>query len=142
MVYKISTLDEMENLAKNIIDELEGEIIFLNGGLGAGKTTFVTFAANVLGFEDNATSPTFSIANRYETRNLPIIHMDLYRLQTEYELEMTGFWELIGENATIFIEWADKFQLQNYITKYIEMEIIVNDKEERVIKITKFGTRK
>lgn len=118
-----ANLQEMETVAKELAPIIEGKIVFLNGAMGVGKTTFVAYAATALGAENQAYSPTFSIANRYETKNKHVIHIDLYRLETDDELEMTGFWEIIQENATIFIEWADKFDLKTYIKKYVEINI-------------------
>lgn len=121
--YKIATLDETKNLAEKLSPLLKGKTVFLNGPLGAGKTTFVSFISAYLGAVGQSSSPTFSISNTYSTKDIPVIHIDLYRIETEDELEMTGFWEIIQEKATIFIEWAGKFRLNEYINNYAEIKI-------------------
>lgn len=132
-LYKASCLKDTKDAAYELAPMLKGVTVFLNGPLGAGKTAFVSFAAKALGATDEAASPTFSIANRYETNSIPVIHIDLYRLETEEELEMTGFWEIINESATIFIEWAGKFPLKEYIKKYAEIDIAAGPGETREI---------
>lgn len=125
--YKISSLGDTKLLAEKLSPLLKGKTVFLNGSLGAGKTTFVSFISACLGAIDQSSSPTFSIANTYSTKDIPVIHIDLYRLETEDDLEMTGFWEIIREKATIFIEWAGKFRLNEYINNYTEIKIEKDD---------------
>jgi len=84
----------------------------LSGDLGAGKTTFVQAAAKALGVEENVTSPTFVIEKIYQLREqkfAKLLHIDAYRLESEQELKVLGFKELLQDPANlIFIEWPEK----------------------------------
>ena len=87
----------------------EGTVICLEGNLGAGKTLFVQSMSKTLGVQGEVTSPTFNLMNIYEGF-CPIVHFDLYRLQTEEELEEIGFYEYTDfPEGIVFIEWAEKF---------------------------------
>ncbi len=124
-------------LANELVNILKNKIVFLNGDLGVGKTTFVKYYAKAIGFDDDITSPTFSIANNYSAINNSIMHFDLYRINSEEELEMIGFYDMINnKNSTIFIEWAEKFNLQEYINDYIrvDIELIDNDMRQFTLK--------
>ena len=116
--------EETEATAKMLADNLKGKKILLNGALGAGKTTFVKYLAASMGFSGDISSPTFSIANTYSCKDGRIIHFDLYRLETEEELETTGFYEMIAEpSITAIVEWAEKFNLAPYIGDYVTITI-------------------
>ena len=84
MEYKITTKSEMETieLAQNFESEkFPNMIICLNGELGSGKTMFVKGLANALGIEETITSPTFTIIKEYLYGELPLYHLDVYRLR-------------------------------------------------------------
>lgn len=82
--------------------------IALTGDLGAGKTTFVQGLAKGLDVPDSyyVTSPTYNIISEYPGR-IPLFHVDLYRLSDEQELEMTGFYEYIHQEAAVAVEWPE-----------------------------------
>jgi tRNA threonylcarbamoyladenosine biosynthesis protein TsaE len=82
-----------------------GDVVVLNGELGAGKTTFVKGLAEGLGVVDAVTSPTFTIVQHYEGR-VPVTHVDVYRLDRLQELHDLGFEEILDDGVTI-IEWGD-----------------------------------
>ena len=87
----------------------EGTVICLDGELGVGKTLFVRALARTLGVESDVTSPMFNLMNIYEAA-CPIVHFDLYRLNTEEELEDIGFYEYAeAQEGIVLIEWAEKF---------------------------------
>ena len=81
-----------------------GQIILLEGDLGAGKTTFVNGLLFGLGFTSGGCSPTFTLVNEYPT-NPPINHFDLYRISTEDELYEMGFTEYLESGRVNIIEW-------------------------------------
>ena len=100
----------------------EGTVICLQGVLGAGKTLFVQSMARTLGVQGEVTSPTFNLMNIYEGF-CPIVHFDLYRLNTVEELEDIGFYEYTDfPEGIVFIEWAEKFT-EELPDDYVKIEI-------------------
>jgi len=95
-----------ESWAANLVG---GEIFALSGVLGAGKTQLVKGLARGLGFRGDVTSPTFTIVHEYRGGRLPIYHIDLYRIDTERELDTLGLEDLLAPNCILLIEWGDKF---------------------------------
>ena len=83
---------------------ISGDIIFLNGDLGAGKTTLSKSIGEGLGVQEYITSPTFTLINEYEGR-LPLYHFDLYRLDSYEELEELGVEDYFYGNGVCLIEW-------------------------------------
>ena len=114
-------------LAQSLAAVLEGgDVIGLEGGLGAGKTTFARGAVHGLGVpeETAVTSPTFALLHYYEGR-LPITHADFYRLTDEAELEELGVDELVEEGAVLLVEWGRKFPgMASRTVLWVELEII------------------
>ena len=87
------------------------KLVVLSGGLGAGKTTLVKGIAE--GFqaaaEEQVTSPTFTLVHEYRGPKANVFHVDLYRVDTERELETLGLDDLFDERSVILIEWGEKF---------------------------------
>jgi tRNA threonylcarbamoyladenosine biosynthesis protein TsaE len=103
-----SGADDTRRLAATIATALRvGDIVSLTGELGAGKTCFVQGAAAALGVTDRVTSPTFLLRRDYQGR-VPVVHLDVYRLDTLREAGELGFDE-VGRSVT-FIEWGDAMQ--------------------------------
>ena len=88
------------------------KIVVLRGDLGAGKTTLVKGIAE--GFqaasEEDVTSPTFTLIHEYRGASVAVYHIDLYRVDTQRELETLGLDDLMSENGVLLIEWGDKFE--------------------------------
>jgi tRNA threonylcarbamoyladenosine biosynthesis protein TsaE len=113
-----------------------GEIILLDGALGAGKTIFVKGLASALGLEaDDVTSPSFTLVNRYEAR-LMLYHLDLYRLSdgasAAHAVDLDEL--LLDEQAVIVIEWAER--LRNYPLPAPVYRIRIEGDGEEVRRIT------
>lgn len=87
-----------------------GEVLSLEGPLGAGKTTFVKGLAEGLGCSpEEVSSPTFTLVHEYPNGRLPFVHLDLYRLDDPQELAALGFDDLLTGQTIAAIEWGDKF---------------------------------
>ncbi len=125
--YILKCVEDTKNMAKDIAPFIKNNIIFLNGEIGAGKTTFTKYLVEIYGLNDEVCSPTFSLENRYNTKNGLIIHFDLYRIKNEEELDMIGFYDTLKEDATILIEWADKFNIEKYIKNYKIISFKIHD---------------
>ena len=126
-----------EKLGKLLI---AGDIIFLNGDLGAGKTTLSKSIGEGLGVQEYITSPTFTLINEYEGR-LPLYHFDLYRLDSYEELEELGVEDYFYGNGVCLIEWAEKFSEdlpENRLEVWINRGKTDN---ESYIKLKEFGDR-
>lgn len=100
-----NSIEDTFAIGKNIAKNLKGgEIIVLEGELGAGKTTFTKGLAKALGVTKEITSPTFIMMREYEGR-LKLYHYDLYRINDEDEMEELGLKEPLYENGVSVIEW-------------------------------------
>ena len=109
-VHKVKSVDETYALAKKVADTLDGgEVLLLDGDLGAGKTTFTKGLAKALGVKEEVTSPTFTILNVYEDGRLKLNHLDMYRVESSDELAELGIEECFDEDAVTVIEW-NKFE--------------------------------
>ena len=88
------------------------KLVVLRGDLGMGKTTLVKGMAEAVGADANeVTSPTFTLVHEYRGRTVRLIHLDLYRLETERDLEGVGLWEMAeAPDALVLVEWGDKFE--------------------------------
>ena len=88
------------------------KLVVLRGELGMGKTTLVKGMAVALGAAaaDEVTSPTFTLVHEYQGARVRLIHLDLYRLEEEREVEGLGLWEMAqAPDALVLVEWGDKF---------------------------------
>ncbi|MDO4270508.1 MAG: tRNA (adenosine(37)-N6)-threonylcarbamoyltransferase complex ATPase subunit type 1 TsaE [Eubacteriales bacterium] len=84
-----------------------GDVVAFSGDLGAGKTAFTRGILRGLGYEGRVTSPTFAIANEYETPGGPVVHCDLYRLLDSEALFEIGFDEYLDGRRIVLIEWSE-----------------------------------
>lgn len=129
-----------QNLGEEFAQSLKsGAVIALHGNLGAGKTTFVQGLARGLGVTKNIISPTFIIMRTYELENdsfKNFYHVDLYRIETEHDVEGLGLLELMNDPENIVvIEWPEKIgKLLPEKRIDIYFEYLGDDKRE--IKIT------
>ncbi len=111
MIYKSNSPLETANIAKAFAKTLKsGDVLCLNGDLGAGKTAFVQGLVKALGFSEPISSPTFTIVNCYEGGKFPIYHFDVYRIDDCDEMYEVGFEEYVYGNGITIIEWSEKIQ--------------------------------
>jgi len=112
------------------------KLMMLRGDLGAGKTTLVKGIAE--GFnaasQENVTSPTFTLIHEYRGPSATLYHIDLYRVDTQRELETLGLDDLMSEHSVLLIEWGEKFErFQNERDVEIVLERV--SENERRIKV-------
>ena len=104
--YISKKIDDTLNLAANIESEkFSNMVICLDGELGSGKTIFVKGFAKALGIHENITSPTFNIIKEYYEGEMPLFHMDVYRLDENND--DIGVTEYFLKNGVTIIEWSD-----------------------------------
>jgi tRNA threonylcarbamoyladenosine biosynthesis protein TsaE len=105
---KSSSPAETERAAAALAAELRpGDLVLVRGEIGAGKTTFVRGACRALGVTGPVTSPTFTIAQRYETPAGPVAHLDLHRLDSLDEEDPALLSDYVVEEAIAFVEWPE-----------------------------------
>lgn len=106
-----NSVSDTNKIAADFCELLKpGTVVCMTGDLGAGKTAFVQGVARHLGINDDIMSPTFNILLQYKISDgLVLNHFDLYRLETQEELDDIAFYEVIEDNAISFIEWSEKF---------------------------------
>jgi len=128
---------ETEEFARELAKELKGEVVLLNGTLGAGKTLFTKAVADHFNCPETS-SPTFTLHQKYKG-DITIHHFDLYRLESFHELENIDFFEYTDSGETCFIEWAEKFNLQDELEKYTEITITVDSPTVRTFSLSRTG---
>lgn len=117
--YITKSFEETQKLGFDLAQALKGgEVLALHGDLGSGKTTFMQGLAQGLGIKRRIISPTFIIMRTYdvgiknqELRIKNLYHVDLYRIESERDVEGLGLLQLLGEKENIVaIEWPDKIE--------------------------------
>jgi tRNA threonylcarbamoyladenosine biosynthesis protein TsaE len=103
--------EDLGRLANAVAQVLKpGDVVFLRGGLGAGKTTLTRYLAHALGVgaDQYVSSPSFALLHEYNGR-LPVYHMDCYRLDDEVDVEEAGLRDFLEQGGVTIIEWPERF---------------------------------
>ncbi len=149
IIFQSSSDQETKNIGAHIAELLHpGDIVCLQGDLGAGKTTLVKGIAHTLGVREEITSPTFTIMQihtilpkKTSPDNLhTVVHMDTYRLQNADELVEIGVTDYLGEKNTIcLIEWPEKIAdlLENKKTILVQLTHEKNGRKIEVVYLAK-----
>lgn len=118
----------------------KGDVLALVGELGAGKTALVRGIVTGLGGPvDSVTSPTFMLVHEYQGR-LPLMHLDLYRLQRASEVESIGLSSCFTDETVTAIEWADLFP--HFLpADRLEIRLIHRSPRSRIVRLQAGGTR-
>lgn len=134
----INSEQETQALAEQMAARLHaGDVLTLEGDLGAGKTTFTKSVAKGLGIKRNVNSPTFTILKQYEGR-LPLNHLDVYRLANSEE--DLGWDELFYGDAVSIIEWAHLIE-EDLPTERLAIQILRLDENARKFTFMPLGER-
>ena len=131
----------LEKLGRKLADLLQpGDVVLLDGDLGAGKTQLAKYIIHVASETDvDVPSPTFTLVQVYDTNIGEIWHFDLYRLDDEHELEAIGLDEAFQDSISL-IEWPDR--LGRYRPKSrLEVSMTINADETRTVKISPVGPK-
>ncbi len=143
MEYKITTYSEEETieLAQNIESEkFPNMVICLRGDLGSGKTVFTKGFAKAMEITEEVTSPTFNIIKEYTTGEMPLFHMDVYRL--DGKVDELGIEEYFTKKGVTIIEWAD--MIPDVLPDRrldIRIKSSEEDEDKRIITITPYGKK-
>ena len=140
---QLKSIKDTQNFSKNISRIISaGDIIFLYGEIGVGKTTFVRFFTNYLesknGIENSdVLSPTFNIVYDYDIGNIKILHYDLYRLKNYKDISQLGMFETSKDHIKI-VEWPELIELKpkDRIDILFQYSKLIN---YRKVKINGFG---
>lgn len=108
-VFEVKCVEETWKIASDLAKTLKpGDVLCLEGDLGAGKTTFTQGLAAALGVPGRVTSPTFCIVQEHRGSDTLLVHMDLYRLHGEDDVLAIGWEDYLAEGAILVVEWPER----------------------------------
>jgi tRNA threonylcarbamoyladenosine biosynthesis protein TsaE len=114
-----------------------GDVVSLAGELGAGKTAFVQGAARALGVEEPVVSPTFVLVREYRG-DMPIYHVDVYRLNRLQEVHDLGFEDFLDPGGVVFVEWGDAVEAL-LPDSHLRVELTTGEDQARLIRVSARG---
>lgn len=144
---RLKTLQDTAMLGQQLAKEITGgEVFFLSGDLGVGKTALVKCVGQSLGINPRLIqSPTFTYFNVYENadeNNPALFHADLYRLEHYNSLSNLGFWDYCENSSYVsFVEWANKFEQLSHLDHFSIMLQFAKENEERIIVMDAYGSK-
>ncbi|MDE5889111.1 MAG: tRNA (adenosine(37)-N6)-threonylcarbamoyltransferase complex ATPase subunit type 1 TsaE [Bacilli bacterium] len=139
MNYKFTSrsVEDTMELAENLESEkFPGMVICLDGELGSGKTVFVKGFAKALGLKETITSPTFSLVKEYPDGEMPLFHMDVYRLDESND--EFGLDDYLNQDGVCIIEWPEMIESQ-LPEERLDIKFKVIDDNTRVLVFTPYG---
>lgn len=127
-------INEVEQIAKLILEKSKTKTLLLYGDMGVGKTTLIKTLVKTLGSHDKVSSPTFSIVNEYELNDEKIYHFDLYRINDIEDLYNFGIEDYLDSDYWTFIEWPEKIEsILN--TNFDKILLELDDKNHRILSL-------
>ena len=128
-------LNQVPDIAKEIISSAKNKLFLFYGEMGSGKTTLIKEIVKQLGVEEVASSPTFSLVNEYHSDKGEIIyHFDFYRIENEEEAFDIGVEEYFYSDHWCFIEWPEK--VENLLPlESVAIRLTINQDNTRTIQI-------
>lgn len=128
-------LEDIETVAKRILDYASSKTILFYGEMGTGKTTLIKSLVKLIGSNDDVSSPTFSIVNDYKLKGNSIYHFDLYRINDDEEALNFGFEDYLSTSNWVFIEWPQT--ILNLLPEDTNtIEIFHNNNNSRFLKLS------
>ena len=108
MIRELADAEATQSLGAELARGMAPGIIYLNGDLGAGKTTLARGFLRGLGYQDKVRSPTYTLVEPYALEPCRVYHLDLYRLSDAEELEWLGLRDMLAEEALLLVEWPER----------------------------------
>lgn len=126
MIHTVTSIEELNRIAAGLAETLQaGDVVALDGPLGAGKTHFAKALAAALGYTGDVTSPTFTLVQEYRGGRWPIDHIDFYRLESAAEALAAGMEEYLPGEGITLVEWASRFpEILPSNTRQVTIQII------------------
>ena len=129
------SLQQLPEIAKDVLKFSEHKILLFFGEMGVGKTTLIKEIVKQLGVLDNVSSPTFSLVNEYHTKDgEKVYHFDFYRIDNEEEAMDMGIEEYFYSNSWCLVEWPNK--VENLLPlKSVTITITIDHDQQRTIEL-------
>lgn len=128
--------DDTVRLGARFAQQLSaGDVVLIRGDLGVGKTTFVRGLVRGLGAEDHVSSPTFVLVHEY-SGNVPVAHIDLYRLAGGSDVETIGLEDYLDGRRVVLVEWPDRTDWEGSSLSLWVVEIESCGEHERRLKVS------
>jgi tRNA threonylcarbamoyladenosine biosynthesis protein TsaE len=105
------TLNEIDDVARKVLELVDSKTILVYGEMGVGKTTLIAALVKALGGTEKTSSPTFSLINEYQVKDDTVYHFDLYRLKDAYEALDIGIEDYFSSGHWVLIEWPEKIDV-------------------------------
>ena len=126
-------LEDLSEVAKQILAYSSSDIYTFNGKIGVGKTTLIQALCKALGITEKVTSPSYSVVNEYVNGDVNVYHFDFYRLNEEEEAYDIGIEEYFYSGKICFIEWPEK--IPNLLPDHFTRIDILKEGENRYYEI-------
>lgn len=141
MDYKFTSynVEDTKELAENMESEkFPNMVICLDGELGSGKTVFVKGFAKALGIDENITSPTFNLVKEYLNGEMPLYHMDMYRLTENTDsVEITDYF---NKDGVTIIEWPEMIE-EHLPEERLDIKFKIIDEDKRILVLKPHGQK-
>ena len=132
-------INEVEQVAKQLIEHAKTKTLLFYGGMGVGKTTLIKTIVRILGSDDDVNSPTFSIINEYKLKDEKIYHFDLYRINNLEDAYNFGIDDYLDSEYWKLIEWPEKIDSILH-DDFDRIEIKLDTVNNRILSLNKIET--
>ena len=137
---RTNSAEETRQLGEKLAEELRaGDVILLEGPLGAGKSELARGVARGLGVRETVTSPSFTILNAYDSGRVPLYHFDWYRLESAEELFEMGIEEYLGGDGIALVEWPGRCP-EALPADFLMIEVLPGEGNERTLRTVRHGS--